>query len=140
MGLSPILYVIHTVTTMLNSGNNGHGLKNVTCSQTLIHSGKYALTKCSIKTQSTTKRFPLEKVIRRNNFFTYSEVRKAVQKLLIGLSATPKHGINRTLESNIVDTSGHCANGLFILRLGVSIAATICNFIIVPIIVNLLGW
>ena len=78
MGLSLILYVIHTVTTMLNSGNNGHGLKNVTCSQTLMHSGKYALTKCSIKTQSTTKRFPLEKVIRGNNFFTYSEVRKAV--------------------------------------------------------------
>ena len=39
MSPSPVLSVIHTVTfgTMLNfkDGNNGHGLKNVTCKQTL---------------------------------------------------------------------------------------------------------
>ena len=39
MGLSPILLLIHTVTiiTMLNNngGNNGNGLNNVTCKQTL---------------------------------------------------------------------------------------------------------
>ena len=38
-GPSPILFVIHTIMigTMLNNngGNNGHGLKNVTCKQTL---------------------------------------------------------------------------------------------------------
>ena len=38
MDLSPILSVIHTVAidTVLNSngGNNGHGLKTVTCRQT----------------------------------------------------------------------------------------------------------
>ena len=40
MGLSHILSRIHTVNagTMLysNGGNNGHGLKNVTCKHTLI--------------------------------------------------------------------------------------------------------
>ena len=39
MGPSPIVTVIHTITidTMLsfNYRNNGHGLKNVTCKQTL---------------------------------------------------------------------------------------------------------
>ena len=44
MGPSPILSVIHTVTigTMLNfkGTNNGHGLKNVTCIQTLTDQEK----------------------------------------------------------------------------------------------------
>ena len=39
MSTSPILSVIHTITidTMLNLNgcNNGHGLKNITCKQTL---------------------------------------------------------------------------------------------------------
>ena len=44
MGLSPILFVIHTVTIGImvnfNGGNNGHGLKNVTCKQTLFSKKK----------------------------------------------------------------------------------------------------
>ena len=40
MGQSSILSIIHTVTigALLNfsSGNNGHGMKSVTCKQTLV--------------------------------------------------------------------------------------------------------
>ena len=46
MSLSPMLSAIHTVTfdTMLNnkSGNNGNGLKNVTCKQTFQSEDKIA--------------------------------------------------------------------------------------------------
>ena len=47
MGLWPILFITHTVTigTMLNfnDSNSGHGLKNVTCKQTLhdVRLGNY---------------------------------------------------------------------------------------------------
>ena len=49
MGPSPILPIIHTVTisTMLNNkgGNNGHGLKNSTCKQTLTDLDQLRLEK-----------------------------------------------------------------------------------------------
>ena len=45
IGPSPILSVIHTITIgrMLNvkGGNYGHGLKNVTCKQTLINKNAF---------------------------------------------------------------------------------------------------
>ena len=61
-GQSPILSVILTITigTMLNfnGGNNGHGLKNITCKQTFW---------VSLKTGSTVDNLlPAPGVIRRN--------------------------------------------------------------------------